>query len=347
MTDTFDSVPCAKMSEGRQSRFGDAGIMRWAEVEPEVNDWAEVVGEFAHDDAAGWLFRGQSNIKWGLDTSLQRAFKKANITSSVEGIHVENSSIGFFKDRSRLYLPATPAESDLLGWLALMQHYGAPTRLQDWTQSPFVAAYFAYREDEKADAALWAIQSYYCRNAVTPGTIGLPWDHLGIFKESESDTDAGEPEVIVQSLLATQAEHENEILREAIRGENGWPLPILPFNVDARMAAQQAAFLVSTSFDFRIDALKDKALWPKQAEPHPWEVDMAPRIGVTRLDEPHRLIKRIRLPYAWRERALHSLKRMGITEATMFPGVDGAGRATGDQIAARDIDLRDYLNIDI
>jgi hypothetical protein len=316
-------------------------------VEPEVDAWTEFVSEFAHDDAAGWLFRGQSNIEWGLDTSLQRAFEKANITSSVEGVHVENSSIGFFKDHSRLYLAVTPAENDLLGWLALMQHYGAPTRLQDWTQSPFVATYFAYREDKKADAALWAIQSYYCRNAVTPGTIGLPWDHLGIFKELENNPDTGEPEVIVSSLLTTQAEHENEILREAIRSGNGWPLPVLPFNVDGRMAAQQAAFLVSTSLDFRIDSLKERALWPKQAEPTKWDANMAPRIGVRPLEESHQLIKRIRLPYAWREKALRSLKRMGITEATMFPGVDRAGRATGDQIAARDIDLRDYLNINI
>jgi hypothetical protein len=35
---------------------------------------------------------------------------------------------------------------------------------------------------------------------------------------------------------------------------------------------------------------------------------------------------------------------MGITEDTMFPGVDGAGRVTANQIAARELALRDALN---
>jgi hypothetical protein len=35
---------------------------------------------------------------------------------------------------------------------------------------------------------------------------------------------------------------------------------------------------------------------------------------------------------------------MGITEDTMFPGIDGAGRATANQLLAGDISLRDFLN---
>jgi hypothetical protein len=335
--------PTAGNSERRESRF-DAGIMTSGEVEVTLGSWSEFVGQFALDDAAGWVFRGQADFDWGLGTTLQRAFAGANVVDPSHRAHVENSSIGFFKDRARLYLPATPEENDLLGWLALMQHYGAPTRLQDWTLSPFVAAYFAYREDTEKDAALWAVQAYFCRRAVTPGAIGLPWDHLGVFEEVYEDPDTGEQQAIVPSLITTQAEKENETLREAIRSGGRWPLPMLPFNVDARMAAQQAAFLVATAIDFPIDALRDKARWPPQAKADRFAADLARRAAVTPLSEPHQLIKRVKLPRAWREQALHSLRRMGITEDTVFPGVDGAGRATKQQIAAGELALRDILN---
>jgi hypothetical protein len=328
-----------------QSHFDTDGIMGCHEVDLELGSWAEFVSEFALDDAANWVFRGQANAAWGLGTSLQRAFKKRGVVDPTYRAHVENSSIGFFKDRSRLHLPTTPDEQDLLGWLALMQHYGAPTRLQDWTLSPFVAAYFAYREEQEADAVLWAIQAYYCRRAVAPGVVvALPWDHLGVFEQVYVDPATGDEHAVVESLTMTQSEKENETLREAIRKGGGWPLPMLPFNVDARMTAQQSAFLVATEIDFPVDALADKSKWPPQVEPDGFAADLAKRVAITPLEESYQLIKRIRLPRAWQDQALRSLRRMGITDDTMFPGTDGAGRATARQIIAGDLALRDTLN---
>ena len=42
-----------------------------------------------------------------------------------------------------------PGKEDDLEWLALMQYYGVPTRLLDWTESILIALYFAVKDYPK------------------------------------------------------------------------------------------------------------------------------------------------------------------------------------------------------
>jgi hypothetical protein len=44
-----------------------------------------------------------------------------------------------------------------MGWWSIMQHYGAPTRLLDWTKSPFAAAYFAVGGHFDKPGAIWIV----------------------------------------------------------------------------------------------------------------------------------------------------------------------------------------------
>ena len=61
-----------------------------------------------------------------------------------------------FKRKAIHFLDIVPDRDDDFEWLALMQDHGAPTRLLDFTWSPYVAAFFAL-ERTLNDGVVWAL----------------------------------------------------------------------------------------------------------------------------------------------------------------------------------------------
>lgn len=122
--------------------------------------WDAFVAKVATLDSA-WVYRGDLESRKEsrkLVSSLERACDSWNVPLADAG-KVERRLLREFQrhpEAGRLGLDL----NDHLCWYAAMQHHGAPTRLLDWTYSPFVAAYFAL------DRLLSTLPAAAC---VTPG----------------------------------------------------------------------------------------------------------------------------------------------------------------------------------
>jgi hypothetical protein len=94
-------------------------------------------------------WRGQSKSEWNLQTAIYR-----------EGMapDVERSMCSKFLNKARVRYSKCPNREDYASWLFLMQHYGLPTRLLDWSESPLVALYFAVQE-EGFTGTLWGLDA--------------------------------------------------------------------------------------------------------------------------------------------------------------------------------------------
>ncbi len=108
-----------------------------------------------------FFYRGQVCKDWGLESSLFRQLKsrKGDLPRCFE---IEQDAKREFESQLHLHMdPAGfPDTKDWLGLWALMQHYGAPTRLLDWTASPYVAAYFAVESGNQSDGLIWVLNDW-------------------------------------------------------------------------------------------------------------------------------------------------------------------------------------------
>ncbi len=180
-----------------------------------IDDWSEFDEMVSSKHYRKWIYRGQSDFDWVLESSLHRAFEEAKAIHLLGNKHTkllnkrehEKVMIDRFKRNAHLYLSHLPSDGDDLSWLSLMQHHGAPTRLLDFTFSAYIALFFAL-EYKKCDAALYCINHH----AIRGGDEEYFTDRLEVYSrildgEMHSDDQclfAFEPTFSSQRLLSQQ-----------------------------------------------------------------------------------------------------------------------------------------------
>lgn len=121
-------------------------VSSWSELQERLfeRSWNEELGRFRSDFA----FRGHEETAHALDTSLRRL--------GGDSPTLERHLLRNFRKYARR--DAVPVDSEW-DWLALAKHHNLPTRVLDWSYSPYVALHFATAAMEAfdQDGAVWAV----------------------------------------------------------------------------------------------------------------------------------------------------------------------------------------------
>jgi hypothetical protein len=267
-------------------------------VQIRVDSWEDAV--VLGKGLTGHVFRGQSDAKWLLSTTIERAARRYGFPDGAlrnrEVVLLNN-----FQRRAHQYVDDPPSLEDRLEWLALMQHHGAPTRLLDFSHSFYVAAFFAMESAEQ-DAAIWALSTEF--------TMGHTSNLL-----SETKT------------MLDLEEESRAVLHAHLSGRQTSICVMLvePHRMNARLAVQQGCFVVPGDLS--------KSFMENLA--HCLEVDVselaAKRAHSMRRRDIDRLfdtpVVKIILPKDLHNQAVWDLDQMNVNATSLFPGLDGFARS--------------------
>jgi hypothetical protein len=225
----------------------------------------------------GWVFRGQRDADWELFSSLSRHLR-AYVPDRSCWQERETRAIRVFRRKAHNYISDLRILDDDLRCLALMQHHGAPTRLLDFTKSPYVAAFFAleHATDKAAVFALNTPELWYS----TPGKR--------------------------RDLTREKIDPREEGNFDMYFAKNAFDLVWTgePKQMDRRLLAQSGTFVMPGKLDQPVEQI----------------------LKLYCSGEP--ILRKLILPAKKiRDEFMRSLYRMNITNATLFPDLDGLAKS--------------------
>jgi hypothetical protein len=231
-------------------------------------------------------FRGHREAHWEVRPSLWRKHTPED----------ERNFTNRFRVRAALRRPAAPKEDDYPAWLSLMQHYGLPTRLLDWSRSPLVAAYFAVRSYRKkdtkaADAAIWMLDPHLMNNLLFGNDLTFPIDSSTAkemldpaFKDRKDDKDVLAVMAVEHDMrmFVQQGAFTIHAARDALNERKGHSQYLKPLLIPAE-AVQQVAWETFACGFRRGDLFPDLAKLQQSADLHRRPLAAARRRNATLL----------------------------------------------------------------
>ncbi|NVN91612.1 MAG: FRG domain-containing protein [Desulfuromonadales bacterium] len=132
-------------------------VKTWDQLQDELfaDSWNDDLQRFR----SRFAFRGLVDSTYRLETTLMRLGGKY--------AELERHMLRNFKK----YAHRNVVEHDSLWhWLSVAQHYGLPTRVLDWTYSPFIAMHFATADIDKFDrnGVIWAVDYIKAHKLLPP-----------------------------------------------------------------------------------------------------------------------------------------------------------------------------------
>src|SRR4029077_16583769 len=182
---------------------------------------------FEKDDCWGPWFRGHERAEWSLCPKLCRP--EFGGYTRIKKDQVEDEIREEFINRAPVLCETVPAGTEERAeweWYFMMQHFGAPTRLLDWTDGALIALCFAVRNNPGSyDAAVWALDPYSLNREVIGSAQVFPPSAGGVTTKDRE---------LVKPWLPDRF--------RKMRGLPARPIAVDPAHVARRISTQRSCF---------------------------------------------------------------------------------------------------------
>lgn len=274
-----------------------------------INDWETAVSVLKIINMKNplWAFRGQSDSDWGLKTKFEREGKQNKLNTYFYSV-CESNVITGFKRQAGQYIQNLPAPNNTLDWLAIIQHYGGPTRLLDFTYSFYVATFFAIQH-ASSNSAVWSLNINYL-----------------LKRDNEFKSEIWK--INYQDMIKKYGERLNNSIDFKPSDQADESVCIVePFIQEKRLSIQQGLFLAPTNIE---KSFQNNLATTINKTSDDFSDNNLTEITIDQLEnlkgEDLFLLKVI-LSKDIKYEVIDQLRNMNISDATLFPGIDGFTRS--------------------